>query len=66
MRIIKVEDKEWLTVSEVAKVFGMHPITVYRMVEQGRLPAARVGRAIRIPVSAIVPPALRRFVAAKN
>jgi excisionase family DNA binding protein len=36
-----------LTISEVAALLKVHPITVYRMIKQGRLPAFRIGRVLR-------------------
>ena len=33
-----------LTPDEVAKRLGVHRVTVYRMVHDGRLPAAKLGR----------------------
>ncbi len=37
----------YLTVDEVAKRFGLNVTTVYRLVQQGRLPAFKVGRQWR-------------------
>lgn len=36
-----------LTLAEVAKLLSVHPITVYRMIKEGRLPAFRIGRVLR-------------------
>jgi putative molybdopterin biosynthesis protein len=36
-----------LTIAEVAKRLGMHPVTVYRLVKEDRLPVFRVGRMLR-------------------
>ncbi len=45
---------EFLTVKEVADRFRVNPVTVYRLVEDGRLPVVRFGRkGIRIPQSAV-------------
>jgi excisionase family DNA binding protein len=38
---------EYLTVSEVAQQLRLAEGTVYRLVARGRLPAVRLGRAIR-------------------
>lgn len=39
--------KPMLTITEVAKRLGMHPVSVYRMVKEARLPAFRIGRLLR-------------------
>lgn len=39
---------EWLTLAEVAQYLRLSKRTVSRMIKGGRLPAKRVGRAIRI------------------
>ncbi len=36
-----------LTLSEVAELLKLHPITVYRMIKQGKLPYFRIGRVLR-------------------
>ena len=43
-----------LSVTEAARTLGVHPQTVYSLIWGGRLPGViRVGRAIRIPESAL-------------
>ena len=37
-----------LTVNEVAQHLKVHPMTVYRWVEQGVLPASKLGTVIRV------------------
>jgi len=39
--------KPYLTVEDVAKRFGVNPTTVYRLVQQGRLPGFKVGNQWR-------------------
>lgn len=34
---------EYLTIEDVARRFGVNATTVYRLVQQGRLPAFKVG-----------------------
>ena len=36
-----------LTISEVAQLLQVHPITVYRLIKQGKLPYFRIGRVLR-------------------
>lgn len=52
-----------LTVKEVAKLLKIHPITVYRLIENGELEAIRIGKAkiIRIRKSD-----LEKFIRSKK
>ncbi|MBA2324377.1 MAG: helix-turn-helix domain-containing protein [Actinomycetota bacterium] len=38
-----------LTVSEVAAMLRLSKMTIYRLMDKGKLPALRVGRSFRIP-----------------
>lgn len=49
-----------LTVAEVAAQLRVSKMTVYRMVDDGELPAWRVRRSVRVPVEG-----LRRYVQAR-
>lgn len=40
-------EKQYLTVDEVAKRFGVNATTVYRLVQHGKLPAFKVGNQWR-------------------
>ena len=42
------DQRRLLTVKEVANVMRVSPMTVYRIVKQGDLPAYRIERQIRI------------------
>ncbi|ACU77392.1 hypothetical protein Caci_8573 [Catenulispora acidiphila DSM 44928] len=45
-----------LSVAEVAAMYGLHPATVYREIEAGKLTAfgfGGTGRAIRVPIAAL-------------
>jgi putative molybdopterin biosynthesis protein len=42
-----VATEKILTIQEVAERLGMHPVTVYRLAKEGRLPVFRVGRMLR-------------------
>ena len=37
-------------VSELAKILGVHPQTIYRQIEKGGLEHYRVGKSIRLPM----------------
>lgn len=43
-----IESERLLTVKEVAERLRLHPITVRRLIASGRLPAVRIGRAVRV------------------
>ena len=47
MAIERIED-QLFTVKEVAERLRVHPITVRRHIKAGRLPAVRIGRAVRV------------------
>ncbi len=49
----ELTDVKFLTVAEVASVMRVSKMTVYRMVHNGDLPAARVGRSFRVPEKAV-------------
>lgn len=53
-RVAKAElDPKFLTVAEVAEAMRVSKMTVYRLVQSGNLPAVRVGRSYRVPLSAV-------------
>lgn len=39
----------YLSVAEVAEVFRVSPMTIYRLCQSGELNSVRVGRSFRIP-----------------
>ncbi|HUP75609.1 MAG TPA: helix-turn-helix domain-containing protein [Acidimicrobiales bacterium] len=41
----------WLGTSDAANYLGLRAATLYRLIDEGRLPAFRMGRVIRIKVS---------------
>jgi len=41
-------EKPYLTVEDVAKRFGINVTTVYRLVQQGKLPAFKIGNQWRV------------------
>lgn len=48
-----LSDVRFLTVAEVAEMMRVSNMTVYRLVNAGKLPAIRFGRSYRIPESAV-------------
>jgi len=42
-RRVREEDKQIMTLGDVAKYLGLHIMTVYKLTRSGRLPAAKVG-----------------------
>lgn len=39
--------EKMLTVDEVAKILCLHPKSIYRLVQAGKIPCIRIGRSIR-------------------
>ena len=48
-----MERIEFITVDEAAKMLSLHPYTIRRLVWRRRLPCVRIGRSVRVPLSAI-------------
>ena len=46
-------DINWLNTAETAKRLGITPRTLYRFIDEGRLPAYRFGRVIRLKESEV-------------
>jgi len=40
----------FVSVTELAKIYRVRPLTIYRLIESGELRVSRVGRAIRIDI----------------
>ena len=53
-RPVPLAGDEWLTLAEVARYLRLSTRTVSRMIKGGRLPAKRVGRAVRIARSQLM------------
>jgi excisionase family DNA binding protein len=51
--VADLSDVRFLTVAEVAEMMRVSNMTVYRLVQSGKLPAVRFGRSYRIPESAV-------------
>lgn len=41
-------DGDWLSTKEAAAALGLTPRTLYRLIDEGQLPAYRFGRVIRL------------------
>lgn len=41
-------EEVYYTPEEVAQLLKVHPLTVYRMIKDGRLKAHKIGRSLRI------------------
>lgn len=48
------KEKEYYTVEETAEIWGMSKGTLYLMIKDGRLPAVRIGEALRISKNTIL------------
>lgn len=51
--MIRKPPPRYLTPKIVAAYFDVSPMTVYRLIHEGDLPAIKVGRSYRVPVSAL-------------
>jgi excisionase family DNA binding protein len=47
------ETRQTRTVYEAAERMGCHPLTVRRLIRDGKLRAVRIGRKVVVPVSAL-------------
>lgn len=43
----------WLTQPEMARRLRVHPLTLARLADAGRIPRARVGRSVRYPAERV-------------
>jgi excisionase family DNA binding protein len=50
---VSTADIEWLNTNETAKRLGITPRTLYRFIDDGKLPAYRFGRVIRLKESEV-------------
>jgi excisionase family DNA binding protein len=49
-----IEPKRWLTAKETAVYLGIAPKSVYDLIAARKLPAARIGRLVRIDGKALL------------
>ncbi len=40
--------KQVMTVKEIAEYMGVHPMTIYKYVQEGKIPAFKIGASWRI------------------
>lgn len=48
MIVMTQADGDWLSTKEAASALGLTPRTLYRLIDEGQLPAYRFGRVIRL------------------
>jgi excisionase family DNA binding protein len=48
------DQDEWLSTGGAAKLLGITPRTLYRLVDEGQLPAYKFGRVIRLRRSEVL------------
>ena len=53
IRAVSTSDIEWLNTNETAKRLGITPRTLYRFIDDGKIPAYRFGRVIRLKESEV-------------
>ncbi len=53
MSPVSTADIEWLNTKESARRLGITPRTLYRFIDDGRIPAYRLGRVIRLKESEV-------------
>lgn len=53
MSFVSTADIEWLNTKESARRLGITPRTLYRFIDDGKIPAYRLGRVIRLKESEV-------------
>lgn len=48
------QEFDWLNTSETASMLGVTPRTLYRFIDEGKLPAYRFGRVIRLRADEVI------------
>jgi excisionase family DNA binding protein len=46
---MKIQDKDYVTIPQLAKILGVSRITIYNKVKNGEIDAIRIGRIYAIP-----------------
>ena len=52
-QVAMMRNRGYVTVPEAAKMLGRHPITVRRMISDGRIQVVRLGRSVYIALAAL-------------
>ena len=50
---MSIKTDQFYTVKTLAARLAVQPLTIYRMVDQGKLPAVRIGKSIRFEPEAV-------------
>jgi excisionase family DNA binding protein len=51
-----MREDQYLTVYEAAELLKVHPLTIYRCIMDGRIPASKIGSSIRIRIMDVLSP----------
>ncbi len=46
--------RRWISIEETSQLTSLSPVTIRRLVRQGRIRASRIGRSVRIDKDALV------------
>lgn len=46
-------ERRWISPLECSEFLGIHKLSVYKMIADGRIPAARLGRLVRVDLRAL-------------
>lgn len=49
-----VSELETMSVEEVANILGIHCVTCYKWIREGKIPVIRLGRSVRVRKQALV------------
>ena len=41
-------EKRWISVCTTSEYLGIHEVTIRRLIDRGKIPAAKIGRSVRI------------------
>lgn len=50
---VNAKSYTWLTARELAARWHVNPVTLYRAVARGKIPALRIGKATRFPLELV-------------
>ena len=52
-RAKRIDQLRWLSTAEAARRLGVTPRTLYRLIDEGALPAYKLGRVIRLQLAEV-------------